>query len=464
MHNNRVRPLNLPATEQHSQLHKPVIYWMSRDQRSADNWALLHAQELALQSQSPLVVVFCLTPQFLGATARQYDFMLSGLAEVATALNAKHIPFHLLTSENPPKAVAEFVHKHTVQAVVCDFSPLKVARGWKESLAELLEEQDDVSLYEVDTHNIVPAWLASPKQEYAARTFRPKIHKLLDVFLAQIPELQPHPHIAPSELQAKIDWKAVRSSLSCDESVTKVSWITSGQGAARAALAEFIDTRLATYATDRNDPTRNGQSNLSPYLHFGQLSAHRVALEVQKTPHDSTAFLEELIVRRELTDNFCLYNQQYDSLDGAPAWAQATLQKHLTDPREYTYTLKELETGNTHEPLWNAAQQEMVQTGKMHGYLRMYWAKKILEWSKTPQEAIKTAIYLNDRYQLDGRDPNGYVGILWSIAGLHDRPWFERPIFGTIRYMSASGAARKFPVDTYIRRFTQLGQLGIQDL
>jgi deoxyribodipyrimidine photo-lyase len=216
-----------------------------------------------------------------------------------------------------------------------------------------------------------------------------------------------------------------------------------------------LDSKLIHYDDTRNDPTQDGQSNLSPYLHFGQLSAQRVALEVRMHPvpdAEKEAFLEELLVRRELSDNFCFYNPSYDSVAGFPEWAQKTLKAHRSDPREYRYSAEELEQGLTHDSLWNAAQMEMVRRGKMHGYMRMYWAKKILEWSQSPDEALNIATYLNDKYELDGRDPNGYTGIAWSIGGVHDRAWQERPIFGKIRYMSHRGAQRKFDVQAYVKQ------------
>jgi deoxyribodipyrimidine photo-lyase len=233
-----------------------------------------------------------------------------------------------------------------------------------------------------------------------------------------------------------------------------------GESAAHRALAGFLDQRLEGYATDRNDPNRNGQSGLSPYLHFGHLAPQRVALAVAAggTPDDRDAFLEELIIRRELSDNFCWYNNRYDQVEGFPDWARKTLDRHRADPREYRYSRGALERGETHDRLWNAAQKEMVLTGKMHGYLRMYWAKKILEWSGSPEEALAAAIFLNDRYELDGRDPNGYAGIAWSIGGVHDRPWGERPVFGMVRYMNYNGCARKFDVPGYIGRIAALEQ------
>jgi len=218
-------------------------------------------------------------------------------------------------------------------------------------------------------------------------------------------------------------------------------------------LASFIEDKLFLYAEGRNDPVRDGQSNLSPYLHFGQLSAQRIAREVRKADIQEEAkssFLEELIIRRELADNFCFYNAGYDNFAGFPAWAKLTLDQHRNDPRQYLYSTGQLERAETHDDLWNAAQKEMVKRGKMHGYLRMYWAKKILEWTPAPEAALATAIYLNDRYELDGRDPNGYAGIAWSIGGVHDRAWNERSIFGKIRYMSYNGCKAKFSIKRYI--------------
>ena len=230
-----------------------------------------------------------------------------------------------------------------------------------------------------------------------------------------------------------------------------------GSTAAQRQLRRFLDEKLAAYDDSRNDPAQNGQSDLSPYLHFGQLSAQRVFLEiVQAGPlrQSQEAFLEELIVRRELADNFCHYNPDYDNSKGFPAWAQETLKKHRDDRRPLLYDTVALAEARTHDPAWNAAQRQMVETGKMHGYMRMYWAKKILEWTSDPDTALAVAIALNNRYSLDGRDPNGYAGVAWSIGGVHDRPWSERAIFGKIRYMNAAGLRRKFKnLDAYINRF-----------
>lgn len=233
----------------------------------------------------------------------------------------------------------------------------------------------------------------------------------------------------------------------------------SGEKAARNVLRSFLEQKLSSYEENSNNPTRQGQSDLSPYLHFGQISAQRVALEVLASAATGPArerFLEELIVRRELSDNFCFYNENYDTVAGFPAWARKTMGEHSSDKREYLYARHQFEEAGTHDGLWNAAQMEMVKRGKMHGYMRMYWAKKILEWSETPGEALDTALYLNDRYELDGRDPNGYTGCAWSIGGVHDRAWPRRPVFGKIRYMSFNGCKSKFNVNAYIDQVNSL--------
>jgi deoxyribodipyrimidine photo-lyase len=241
-----------------------------------------------------------------------------------------------------------------------------------------------------------------------------------------------------------------------DGAVTDVRWIKPGETCAIDALQSFLAIGLSGYALHRNNPLEGGQSDLSPYLHFGQLSAQRVALSIigcRCHKPSADAFLEELLVRRELSDNFCCYNQSYDSFQGFPQWARKSLDSHRGDRREYVYNLQELEAAKTHDALWNAAQREMMERGKMHGYMRMYWAKKILEWSETPEEALRCSVLLNDRYELDGRDPNGYAGIAWSIGGVHDRAWKDRPIFGKVRYMSRKGMDAKFDTGAYISRY-----------
>jgi deoxyribodipyrimidine photo-lyase len=431
----------------------PVVYWMSRDQRVNDNWALLFSQEMALKHKVPLAVVFCLVPRFLGATKRQYSFMLKGLQEVEQDLAQMSISFYLLTG-SPQEEIPKYAAKYEIGALVTDFDPLRIKKGWKEGVANKIE----ASFYELDAHNIVPCWIASPKQEYGAYTFRPKIKRALPEFLQDFPAPQRHP-ISQQGKIAETDWNSIMKTTQVDRSVLEVDWIKPGERAAQQALREFVENKLALYDELRNDPSKDGQSNLSPYLHFGHISAQRVALEVLKSDvniRSQEAFLEELIVRRELSDNFCFYNPNYDSFDGFPDWAKRTLNEHRGDKRDYIYSLERFEKAQTHDDLWNAAQKEMVHTGKMHGYMRMYWAKKILEWTESPEKALEIAIYLNDRYELDGRDPNGYVGIAWSIGGIHDRAWRERDIFGKIRYMSYNGCKSKFSVEDYIEKILTL--------
>ncbi|MFX1464962.1 MAG: deoxyribodipyrimidine photo-lyase [Promethearchaeota archaeon] len=425
----------------------PVVYWMCRDQRVNDNWALLFSQELALKR--PLAVVFCLVPQFLEATIRQYDFMLKGLQEVEKNLTEKNIPYYLLTG-SPEEEIPKFVSEYEIGSLITDFSPLHTKKMWNRTV----KDQIDIPFYEVDAHNIVPCWIASPKQEYAAYTFRPKIHRALPEWLEEMPQLQEHPISWKAEI-IKTDWKRILKTLKTDQTVLEIDWIKPGEKSAQKVLYDFLENKLSMYDQIRNDPTKNGQSHLSPYLHFGQISAQRVANEVRKSNiniQSKDAFLEELIVRRELADNFCFYNSDYNSFEGFPDWAKKTLNEHRCDPRDFSYSLNEFENAQTHDNVWNAAQMEMVQQGKMHGYMRMYWAKKILEWTESPENALEVAIYLNDKYELDGRDPNGYVGIVWSIGGVHDRAWKERKVFGKVRYMSSKGLKSKFNMKAYIEK------------
>ncbi len=416
---------------------KPVAYWMSRDQRVYHNWALIYAAEKALQNKMPLYVFFALSPTFLGATLRQYDFMIRGLQEVERQLHALRIGFEIVL-EGPMEGIPSLVKKYDIGTLVCDFSPLRIGREWREKIGNEIP----IALYEVDAHNIVPCRVVTQKKEFAARTIRPKIHNLLDSFLDSFPDMSVYSsNIAPKNT----NWKYVYNNLLCDKNVKPVEWLTPGFEAANKMLSNFISSRLASYDDNRNNPALDGQSDLSPYLHFGHISAQYIAQKIMKSKVSVKAkevFLEELIVRRELADNFCYYNPLYDSVKGFPEWAQKTLEKHVSDKRLFLYSDAEFEEARTHDPIWNLAQSQMVTRGKMHGYLRMYWAKKILEWSPSPQEAMRIAIYLNDKYELDGRDPNGYVGIAWSIGGVHDRPWFEREIFGLIRYMSATKIQR----------------------
>lgn len=445
---NRIRILKINESSS-----GPVVLWMSRDQRMNDNWALLFAQELAIKQKSPLAVIFCLVPRFLNATIRQYGFMIKGLQEVEKDLKKKNIPLFLLTG-SPEIEIPRFVNTYKPGTVVADFCPLSINRGWKKSVIKNL----NISFYEVDAHNIVPCWTASSKQEYSAYTLRLKLRRLLPDFLDAFPSLKKHPYNW-KEKTISIDWARCLKTLDVDLTVQEVGWIKPGEKTAYRAMQKFIRNRLALYDKQRNDPVKDGQSDLSAYLHFGQISPQRITLEAFEIDADKKskdAFLEELIVRRELSDNFCFYNANYDNFEGFPAWAKKTLNEHRNDRRKYLYTPEQFENALTHDDLWNAAQIEMVKKGKMHGYMRMYWAKKILEWTESPEQATEIAVYLNDRYELDGRDPNGYAGIAWSIGGVHDRAWNSRPVFGKIRYMSYNGCKGKFNIKKYIENVQSL--------
>lgn len=445
-----------------------VVYVMSRDQRVQDNHALLVAQEMAAAHGVPLYVLFVLKK--IAARSREhYEFMLAGLESVAADLQDYDIPF-VLRSGDAHEEILKFTREVECGALFFDFSPLTFARTLVKNVASNFAGPVTV----VDTHNVVPVWAASQKQEFAAHTMRPKIHRLLEYYLVSPPPLARQQYHAPAVASPTFD--DARQYLQDIPAAGISLGFAAGEAAARAHLEQFITERLEHYAIGRNDPADEQQSGLSPYLHFGQISSLRVALEVMAaTGHvpllfqrakmaeasgapsredGMNALFEEMIVRKELSDNFCLYGTDYASLEGAPQWARDTLAVHASDPRDFVYTSDQWEEALTHDGAWNAAQRQLTRTGKIHGYMRMYWAKKILEWSTSPDEALQTAIYLNDKYSIDGGDPNGYVGVLWSIAGLHDRPWFERSVYGKIRYMNASGLQRKFDLEAYIKRWS----------
>jgi deoxyribodipyrimidine photo-lyase len=430
----------------------PILYWMQREQRVRENWALYFALVLAKESDVPLCVCFNLVPDFLGALPRAYLFMLEGLREVEGELAELRIPFVLLRGQ-PENTIPGLVRDLEASGIVMDFNPLKIVRAWKREVLQHLT----ATVFEVDARNVVPVWVTSPVKEYGAFTIRRKIHRHLPEFLKEFPKLGKQPFRGITFRAC--DWERLFLELFPEKPKLLC---TPGYAAGMRALQEFLKERLPHYAEKRNDPAVPATSLLSPYLHFGQISAQKVALEVlrfrEQYPESVDAFLEQLIVRRELAENFCTYEEHYDTPLGFPRWAQETLKAHRTDNRPYLYTLKELEHAKTHDPLWNAAQRELLFAGRIHSYTRMYWAKKILEWSENEEEALRRAIDLNDRYALDGRDPNGYTGIAWAIGGVHDRPFPEREIFGKIRPMTLAQCARKFSVEKYIARVEEFSK------
>ncbi len=444
----RVRQINVGSASKQT---GPVIYLMSQDQRAVDNHALSAAQSYAQTHHRSLLVVFVLYASMGVRLMQQFEWMVKGMKQVEAELRKLKIPLRL-EQGSAAEIVPTIATEIKASAIFCDHSPLRAATKTRQTIAS----ECSIPVYEVDASSVVPIWVASDKQEYAARTIRPKIHARLDEFL-QLPAAL-HP-MSGAQTWYDNDWETALQSVTAELHDDYRPIIQPGTDAARKVLDRFCHERLANYADDRNNPTIEGLSDLSAYLHFGQISVIRAVQTVRAFADHSTdpavvagadAFIEEIVVRRELARNFCFYNPDYDRLEGAPDWAQTTLDQHRSDRRDYLYSRDQLEQAQTHDDAWNAAQIQMMRTGKMHGYLRMYWAKKILEWSSTPEEAIAHAIYLNDRYELDGHDPNGYVGVLWAIAGVHDRPWTERPIFGKIRYMNFNGLKRKMPIHQYI--------------
>jgi deoxyribodipyrimidine photo-lyase len=427
-----------------------VVYWMQQSQRVSCNHALNYAIEKANELELPLIVFFCLSDSYPDANLRHYRFMLEGLAVVERLLRKQRIRM-IARIGDPPREITGFARKAAL--VVTDRGYLRIQRAWRARAAGLL----GCALVQVETDVIVPVEEASPKEEYAAATIRSKLHKRLSEFFTD----HPLPKVRKGSLSINeksldlTDPEALCTVLRVDRSVPPVAWIHAGETAAGEMLGRFIREKLEGFAGLRNDPAEDYLSNMSPYLHFGQISPYVIAKRVLESgSRSSEVFLEELFVRRELAMNFVYYNVRYDSIDCLPSWSRRTLREHLIDQREYHYSLRRLEQAETHDPYWNAAQKEMVMRGKMHGYMRMYWGKKILEWSRTPAAAYRTALLINNKYNLDGRDPNGFAGVAWCF-GKHDRPWGERAIFGQVRYMNDQGLRRKFNIDAYVKRIEQ---------
>ncbi len=430
-----------------------VVYWMQRAQRGLDNPALDVAIEAANELEKPLAVFFGLRPDYPQANLRHYAFLVEGLAETARRIEARGAAF--IFRPFPDHRLIPFCDEVKACLVIGDENPLREPERWRRSAAEKLR----VPLWTVDADVIVPTKLFA-KEEYAARTLRPKIYRLLDVFFQPPENRKARYQFKRRPKSQAIDEKRILDRLPFDTSALPVNNFKGGTGEALRRLKVFINERLATYDAARNTPHLDGTSELSAYLHFGHLGPLTIALAIKEADAPKPAieaYLEELIVRRELAVNFVARNPNYDRLNGAPDWAQKTLQERADDRRPQVYTEKKLEGAETADELWNAAQMEMVKTGRMHGYLRMYWAKKILEWTRRPAQAFDIARRLNDKYFLDGRDPNGYTGVAWAIGGKHDRPWGpRRPVFGLLRYMSAAGMQRKFDVQAYIEKVNRL--------
>jgi len=436
-----------------------VVYWMQASQRILGNDALAYAIEIANDMHKPLLVYFGITGAFPEANIRHYRFMLEGMAELKESLKAMGIP--LLVH---PYGIAKGLEPlyPDMAYLVVDRSYTRHERSWRAQVAL----KAPCAMMMVETNVVVPVETVSNKEEYSAATLRRKITPMIGEFVQQ----DPISALSASSLAIEMpypsadlsDIPALMENLGIPDRVGQCPWMKGGEESALATLQTFISEHLDGYDTKRNDPVDPFVSKLSPYLHFGMISPVTIYHEVLKADlPDVAPFLEELIVRRELAHNFVYFNPLYDSYEGLPEWARKTMDKHLLDERAYTYTRDLLENYQTHDKYWNTAQKELVHLGTIHGYMRMYWGKKILEWSKTPQEAFSAALYLNNKYQMDGRDPNGFAGVAWCF-GKHDRPWGERSIFGMVRFMNDKGLERKFKMEGYIRRIEeQLQNRGI---
>jgi deoxyribodipyrimidine photo-lyase len=432
-----------------------VLYWMQQSHRVAFNHSLEYAVQEGNRRGLGVVVAFGLTDRYPEANARHYAFLLQGLRDVALALEVRRIKF-VLRRGAPDDVVLGLCGRAAL--IVCDRGYLRHQKTWRERVAA----EASRAVVQVESDVVVPVEVASSKLEVGARTLRAKLHRVWDEYLVPVGEI-------PVQVDARVldvasdvdptDPNATLRALDIDRTVGPVQRFQGGAVAARRRLKEFITRGLAGYATGRSEPGDWRCSMLSPYLHFGQISPLEIALAARRarriSAEDRGALLEELIVRRELSMNFVHFTRRYDAYGCLPAWAQQSLRAHRADKRAVVYTRKTLEHAATHDPYWNAAMREMLHTGYMHNYMRMYWGKKILEWSRTPEGALKTVLHLNNKYFLDGRDPNSFAGVAWCF-GLHDRPWGERPVFGMVRYMNDRGLRRKFDMESYIQRVDEL--------
>ncbi len=442
----RIKPLNDKDVRE----GEYVLYWMQSSARSEHNHALEYAVQKANELERRLLVAFGLTDDYPEANLRHYTFMLEGLKDAEKALEKRAI--RMVVRRGSPDEVAVEAGKEA-SLVVTDRGYLRHQKEWRENVAK----KAACRVVQVESDIVVPVELASDKKEYAARTLRPKIMKHLEDFLV---ELEPT-KVEKSSTNMKADGLdlsdigKVLDGMDLDRSVGSLSHLhKGGTSEAKKVLSEFLKNRFDSYTENRNQPQTDDVSHMCKYLHFGHISPIHIALEIQKSgasEENIHSYLEELIVRRELPMNFVFYEPNYDKFSCLPEWARKTLEDHKDDVREHVYTTKQLEAAETHDKYWNAAMKEMIHTGYMHNHMRMYWGKKILEWSNTPEHAFRTALYLNNKYFLDGRDPNSYANVAW-VFGMHDQGWKERAVFGKVRYMAASGLERKSKPEEYVEK------------
>ena len=447
-----IRRAGLPSKD-----GKCVVYWMQRAQRGRDNHALDKAIDIANALGLPCVAYFAAISNFPHANLRHYAFLNQGLPEIEDDCAARNVGFVMRRA--PHEDHLRFFADVDPAIVIGDENPMRAPEQWREHITKSLR----VPFWTIDTDVIIPSKLLE-KAQFSAGVARPRLYRALPEFLHPYE----NPHAAkPWRMPRTLHRDSVREDIThgwkdFDRTVLPVEAWQGGHAAALKRLRKFV-AMLADYDRDRNHPELDGTSALSPYLHFGHISPLTIALAVdnaaKKSPHLREArdsYFNELIAWRELAVNFVRYQPEYDNPACADNWARQTITEHDRDERETLYTLKQLETAHTGDDLWNAAQLQMLHHGWMHNYMRMYWAKKIVEWTPNARIAMKVAIYLNDKYFLDGRDPNGYAGIAWAVLGKFDRAWGERPIFGKRRFMSGASTGKKFDSKLYIAQMNAL--------
>ncbi len=431
-----------------------VLYWMQMYKRVDNNHALIYAIRKAKELKLPLVVYEGLKYYYPWASDRLHTFILEGVEEKRREfeqLGIRYV-FYLQKNKSSPKQTVSKLAKDAALIVTDDFPCFIIPEHNRR-----ISERAEIPVFAVDSNGIIPM-SKFDKEEYAAYTIRPKINKLLDLYLKPLPTEEVEINSLGIDIdcpETSVDAANISTLVAecdIDHTVAPSEHYHGGTAEGRKRLKTFVATILPDYNKARSKPDRDGSSRLSSYLHFGFLSPLEIALAVRDAdaPQESIdAYLEELIVRRELSYNLTLFNDKYDSLAALPAWVQKTMREHANDERQFNYSLEQLEAGVTHDELWNAAQREMVVTGEMHNYVRMLWGKNVIAWTASYEIAFETLVHLNNKYCLDGRNPNSYTGILWCF-GKHDRPWMERPVFGTIRYMTSGSTGKKFDSRKYI--------------
>ena len=455
IHEKRFRVLNDVAPRQDGSY---VLYLLQQANRAHHNPALEFAIEEGNRLGLPVVACFGLLDGANGfpeANARHYAFLLQGLADAKAGLESRGVGF-VMRKASPAEIAIDLARDAAL--LVLDRGYLAIQKRWYGEIAKAVEAR----IVQVEGDVVVPVEAASAKHEFAARTLRPKLHRLWDDFLEPLTARKVK-HKAdglklPSEVDPSDPMK-VLAGMTLDTEVAPVKRFVGGETQARQRLKAFLADGLSGYGNGRNRPEAAAASHMSPYLHFGQISPVEIALAVRAAKtgdaDDNGAYLEELIVRRELASNHVFYTEGYDSYAKAvPDWAQKTLAEQAGDPRPHRYSEAQLAAGKTHDVYWNAAQAEMRETGYMHNQLRMYWGKKILEWSPSAQVGFERTLRLNNRYFLDGRDANSFTNVAW-VYGLHDRPWARRKVFGTVRYQSEN-SLRKFDAKSYVKTVERL--------